>query len=399
MDASGPVPDCATACATAGEPSVGCTRARVSAGGVYTCAITADEHVACWGTNFRGATGASETGPLPSIVEGVEAAVAISAGYIFSCAGTRAGELWCWGDNSLGELAVGTPPDYPTQSPAPLLSPVGVVIRDLALGHSHGCLADDGGAARCWGSDEGSLHAYEDRDILLCPEWGACINYGEVGVWPPSPTPIAVPNVSSVVSVAVGEYHSCALRAAGEVLCWGFDHWGQLGLDLGHEFVPPGSPIGLPAIRGIAAAHVATCAVDWEGGVWCWGAGGPFTDESTSIPPTPEVHPVPEQLPLSVRAQSVALGNTYGCVLDQDARVWCLGPGKPSPPGEGATRVTGLPPMAQLDGGPAHICGTSCDGEVYCWGTRNEEGQLGAAEVPSNDGFLGPVHVRLPSAE
>lgn len=38
-----------------------------------------------------------------------------------------------------------------------------------------------------------------------------------------------VSNLTNVIQVAVGHYHSCAIRRGGEMWCWGYNSSGQLG--------------------------------------------------------------------------------------------------------------------------------------------------------------------------
>ena len=44
-----------------------------------------------------------------------------------------------------------------------------------------------------------------------------------------SPRPVAVPGLSDLVSITASAFHSCAVRATGQVLCWGFNGTGRLG--------------------------------------------------------------------------------------------------------------------------------------------------------------------------
>ncbi|MCU0692106.1 MAG: hypothetical protein MUF54_11950, partial [Polyangiaceae bacterium] len=84
----------------------------------HTCAALEDGSLRCWGTGARGELGA---GPMstcgqrhvpcakaPIPVEGIRDAVQVAAGWEFSCALTRDKHVWCWGNNQRGTLGDGS---------------------------------------------------------------------------------------------------------------------------------------------------------------------------------------------------------------------------------------------------------------------------------------------------
>jgi alpha-tubulin suppressor-like RCC1 family protein len=84
---------------------------RVAAGEIHTCALLADETVACWGTNAYGNLGTgtkNDTHLTPVPVAGLSGVVSISVGSYHSCALIADGTMKCWGDNGWGQLGDGT---------------------------------------------------------------------------------------------------------------------------------------------------------------------------------------------------------------------------------------------------------------------------------------------------
>jgi alpha-tubulin suppressor-like RCC1 family protein len=90
----------------------------VTAGYWHTCALLVTGAVACWGMNDSGQLGPAASTPMnlvPVEVSGLpSAAVALAAGGSFTCAITSEGALLCWGDNASGQLGNGTTTGGPT---------------------------------------------------------------------------------------------------------------------------------------------------------------------------------------------------------------------------------------------------------------------------------------------
>src|SRR5262249_46855556 len=73
-------------------------------------------------------------------------------------------------------------------------------------------------------------------------------------------------------TVAAGAFHTCALRPAGDVVCWGRNVEGQLGTGVFTGTpLPPGPVTGITNAIAIAAGGYHTCALLLGGTVLCWG--------------------------------------------------------------------------------------------------------------------------------
>ena len=95
----------------------------------------------------------------------------------------------------------------------------------VATGNSHACTLCDTGGVVCWGANYWSElgNGTTDTDNSI--------------------SPVAVTGLSGAIEISLGGMHSCALRATGEVVCWGSNAFGQLG---------DGSTIDSNPIRGVS---------------------------------------------------------------------------------------------------------------------------------------------------
>jgi alpha-tubulin suppressor-like RCC1 family protein len=74
----------------------------------------------------------------------------IGTGEFFSCAMTENGNVLCWGKNASGQLG----DDSTTQRLTPVAVNGLIAYWALAVGFDHACAIDDaGGRVRCWGNN------------------------------------------------------------------------------------------------------------------------------------------------------------------------------------------------------------------------------------------------------
>ena len=206
----------------------GLTFVTFAAGANHTCGIATGGAVYCWGDNTRGQLGnATAIGegntpqPTPALVQGLPPLVSIVAGGYHNCGLTAAGAAWCWGDNWVGNLGGGTTDEV---SPTPVAVTGGHVFTALGAGGGHTCGLTSGGTLYCWGGN-------------LSGQLGNSINYSTSN---PNYTPTAVAGLT-FAAVGINAAHTCALTAAGQAWCWGFNRYGQIGTAENN-----GTDIGVP---------------------------------------------------------------------------------------------------------------------------------------------------------
>lgn len=182
-------------------------------------------------------------------------------------------------------------------------------------------------------------------------------------------------------AVAVGGTHACALKANGNVMCWGSDAWGQLGDGASGGFrSAPAHVTGLSRAVGLDAGDLISCAVLSGGGVQCWGRNDTgILGTGTGIESS--------SAPLSVSglddATAVTIGWEHACALRESDSVVCWGGNNSGRLGDGTesnrplpVAVTGLTDVVDVSAGGSHTCAVLANGPVKCWGW-NFRGQLG----------------------
>ena len=261
----------------------------------YSCARD-DTTIRCWGRANLGATPsggiALPRAPMSSVWS------KMWGGWYGTCGLTAVGNFACWG-NVAG---------VNTNAPANQNSPELQNIDDVGVGDSTICAHRSTDNARvCWGSNGdgqvgngtnlaqaapqalglgtvvdlafGGRHgcAVTDTSGVAC--WGLNGN-GQTGsaagqVLTPEPVMTPVGALAGCTRVAAGLRHSCAL-CNGTIECWGDDNSGALGrADTSSTTNRVAWPIDLPGtvFTDVVARGAGTCGLTADGAIYCWGDG------------------------------------------------------------------------------------------------------------------------------
>jgi hypothetical protein len=260
------------------------------------------------------------------------------------------------------------------------------------------------------------------------------------------PTPIDVPVddagvVPGALSIAPGLFFTCLRGAAGQtgqVSCWGYDMYGQLGNNLELDEVDASPVVGLQGSLALSVGGYNACVIASDRTVWCWGDnfGGQLGELQYATSPVPvQVPNVSDVVELSVGeadfdcvllangtaecwgsnvagalgngslygtpyfmdppepvfrlqgAVGITVGYDHGCALLQDGTVTCWGAvlyaneetdastWQPAP-----LPVAGLSGVTSLSAGGGSTCALKNDGTVWCWGD-NAHGELGQGAI------------------
>lgn len=177
--------------------------AQACSGDNYSCALSDEGRLMCWGTNSHGQLGPINENTLltrPTEIFPGTRHVEIGCGAQHVCATSLEGESTCWGRNHLGQL--GQPPEVLPQSDTPIpLSQDNTPFRFevLSQGEHTSCGLTEEGLLYCWGNNRnGQITDFIQEEIVVAP------------------TRI---NLSSrpeerVESIAIGSHHACAITTA-----------------------------------------------------------------------------------------------------------------------------------------------------------------------------------------
>ncbi len=334
---------------------------QLAAGSAHTCALRSSGVVLCWGSNRVGQLGDGTMGPgrsEPRAVAGVSDAVSIASGEDHTCAVRRDGAVLCWGLGTHGELGDGRQLSRATPGQVRGLNEA----VQVAGGHSHTCARLRTGQVSCWGGNTS----------------------GELGVDAPGnsqPLPVTAVGVTDAVQVVAGFSHSCARLTSGRVPCWGRNFESQLGDGTSGNFMRfmPTPVRGLDDAQEITTGQFHTCARRSIGTVVCWGSNNNGQVGNGSR--------IQQPAPVSVRnltdAAGIAAGSNHTCARLLGGQVLCWGSNGLGQIGNGSrtdelvpTRTLNLPDAREIVAGLNHTCARRTNGQVLCWG-YNDQGQIG----------------------
>jgi alpha-tubulin suppressor-like RCC1 family protein len=135
-----------------------------------------------------------------------------------------------------------------------------------------------------------------------------------------SNVPVQVSNLTGIVAVAAGYYHSMALRSDGTVWAWGGGGYGQLGNggNANSNFPVQASISG---VKAIAAGYFHSLAIKNDGTVWAWGynAFGQLGNGTKSG------SNVPVQVFGLTGITAIAGGYGHSIAIENVGRVWAWG--------------------------------------------------------------------------
>jgi alpha-tubulin suppressor-like RCC1 family protein len=247
-----------------------------------------------------------------------------------TCAVLTSVRIRCWGHGSRGKLGYGNEENVGDDELPASVGDVDVPgsFAQFAFGSWHTCALTDIGTVRCWGLGSGGRLGYGNNETIGDDETPASVGDVEIG--------------GTVVQLAAGVYHTCALLTTGAVRCWGYGLAAALGYGnvetIGDDETPVSAGdvnVGGTVVQ-LSAGFNHTCALLSDATVRCWGTG---------------------------LAGELGLGDNLRIVGDDE-----------SPASVPPVDVGG--PVRALASGSNHVCALLTNGALRCWGS-GDDGKLG----------------------
>ena len=424
--------------------NVATARESITINAFSSCALLSSGQVKCWGRNNVGqlmkgnqdtlGDDSNEMGShLSSVNLGTDTgdssgralkvkllrSANVMRWYGHTCALFDNNKIKCWGRNGSGQLGLGNKDNIGDDSGemGNALSYLSLgqnadrredhTVKSIGLGNKFTCAILDNNRVKCWGENRyGQLGlGHIDNTGDNSGEMGDALSYVNLGN-DTSNNPLSVKDIS------LGHDHVCALLESGQVKCWGYNHYGQLGqgdtinrgdnatdmqylgaIDLGEDV----------SAKRVSVGGFHSCVITNSNDLLCWGRnvdtalGIDHDSDNTNIGDASDEMGDNLSATHLVSQDAVYVNGGYysTCVIRQNGNLYCWGNNNDGILGLGNTQQKGdanTDPedvdvslgdnrsvrMAQIN--REHGCALLDNNDIKCWG-KNNHGQLGQGDT------------------
>jgi len=183
----------------------------------------------------------------------------------------------------------------------------------------------------------------------------------------------------SVMAVAIGSYHTAAIKTDGSLWNWGDNTYSQMGDGANIEQTTP-TRIGADNDwAAVEAGYLHTLALKTDGSLWSWGYNYYYQlGDGTNINRS-----TPVRVGMDTDWAAIAGGFYYNLAIKTDGSLWAWGWNPWGELGDG-TNITRAYPVrvgadndwAAVSAGEHHTVALKTDGSLWAWGV-NTYGQIG----------------------
>lgn len=330
--------------------------------------------------------------------------IQIVAGGSHSCALIANGDVKCWGDNTYGQLGQGNTDMLGDDEGIDSISPIdlnGERALQIIAGNNHTCVLTETNKVKCFGQNNLGQLGMARTDNLGDDEALSEYGYTDIG--------------GTVRKLYGGTMHNCALLTTGDVRCWGYNSFGQLGTGntetIGDNESPSAGPLvnlGAKAIQmDISSMSFHACAILSGGELKCWGRNDQgqlgLGHKNNVLTPV-------DSTPTPKAAIAVTTGGVHTCTLQSDSTVFCFGNNNFGQLGDGTSNAMGddetienYPALdlgfevASVVASNTATCAISKAGDAKCWGNGvgGKLGQVDTQTINSDLAILPAIELGL----
>jgi len=318
-----------------------------------------------WGQNLNGQLGINsvvdKSTPITTSAGGTNWVQVAGVGQNQSTAAIKTdGTLWTWGKNEYGQLGVNAAGNRST--PVTTFTG-GTNWKQVSCGGHHTAAIKTDGTLWTWGRN----------------------TYGNIGdnTTTNRTTPVTTfTGGTNWKQVACGGYYTSAIKTDGTLWTWGFNGYGNLGINnTNNRNTPVTTFAGGTNWKQVGGGFSYQTAIKTDGTLWTWGLNsyGQLGDNTTTRRSTPVT-----TFAGGTNWKQVAATGSYTVAIKTDGTLWTWGRNNYGQLGDNTTtgRTTPVTTFAGGTNWKQVACGgyfttaIKTDGTLWSWG-RNDVGQLG----------------------
>ena len=269
------------------------------------------------------------------------------------------GSLWMWGAGGSGQLGDGTSANR--QSPVQIVTG-GTNWKQVACGGSHtGCIKTDG-TLWIWGANYDGQLGTNDTTYRSSPLQ-------------------TVAGGTNWKQVACGGNHTGAIKTDGTLWMWGHNWWSQAGVggDAMNRLSPVQTLTGGTNWKQVACGGLHTGAIKTDGTLWMWGYDG-YGQLGINVPTGPygiyTIGSPVQTVAGGTNWKQVSCGGYYTGCIKTDGTLWMWGENSYGQLGTGdrthrsspVQTITGGTNWKQVSCGGSHAGAIKTDGTLWMWG-------------------------------